>query len=239
MVIAVGSTGIASLLMEHGMTAHKMFSIPVEQQHAAVAPMPVVCSPSKLQNNIIRNCDVIFWDEITMTPASVVEGVDMLLRDIKGQNESFGGCVVVFSGDFRQCLPVILDNPSLEDVFRRSILCCSFISKIKFLKLTDNMRILSSSDPAPLKELKKRQARDLLNIGSGFNIENGSGLEDLGLLCDNNSQFFDSSSMKRNEFLKIIYPPIVLKLAAYIEERGRNDNQHRTLRFHVTPERVI
>lgn len=71
-----------SFLIKHGMTAHKMISIPVKRKHAAVAPMPFVCPPSKLQNNIIRNCDVIFWNEITMTAALTAEGVDMLLCSI-------------------------------------------------------------------------------------------------------------------------------------------------------------
>ena len=54
-----------------------------------------------------------------MTPKSVILRVDKLLREEKKKNVPFGGCVVVFSGDFRQCLPVVLNNPSMSDVYER------------------------------------------------------------------------------------------------------------------------
>ena len=47
-----------------------------------------------------------------MTPKSVILGVDKE----KKKNVPFGGCVVVFSGDFRQCLPVVLNYPSMSDM---------------------------------------------------------------------------------------------------------------------------
>lgn len=61
------------------------------------------------------------------------------------------------------------------------------------------MRIMSSLDPPPIKELKKRQTKDLLDIGSGFNITNGEGLEDSGLFCSKEQL----NAVKRNKFLML------------------------------------
>ena len=62
LLIPVASTGIAALLLEKGVTAHK--------------------------------CDIIFWDEITMSPFSIIGGVDNLMRKAKGvPNKPFGGWV--------------------------------------------------------------------------------------------------------------------------------------------------
>ena len=41
-----------------------------------------------------QDCDIIFWDEITMSPFSIIGGVDNLMRKAKGvPNKPFGVCV--------------------------------------------------------------------------------------------------------------------------------------------------
>ena len=46
-----------------------------------------------------QDCDIIFWDEITMSPFSIIGGVDnlmrkTLMRKTKGvPNKPFGGCL--------------------------------------------------------------------------------------------------------------------------------------------------
>ena len=36
-----------------------------------------------------------------------MEALDRTLKDITSQNDPFGGKIVILSGDFRQCLPII------------------------------------------------------------------------------------------------------------------------------------
>ncbi|KAG0678372.1 hypothetical protein C6P42_000519, partial [Pichia californica] len=58
---------------------------------------------------ILKNADVIFWDKITITSSTVCCAVKSLMKEVKDSDELFGGCIVVFFGDFRQCLPVVIN----------------------------------------------------------------------------------------------------------------------------------
>ena len=78
------------------------------------------------------------------------------MRKVKERDDKpFGGCTVLFSGDFRQCLLIVKGNPTIGEVFQRCILSSSFINGIQFLTMTENMRILSSNhSPEELTLLK-------------------------------------------------------------------------------------
>ena len=202
MVLPVASTGIASLLMETGTTAHKMFAIQITNEVNGQPSPNVACSQNLTQRNIIKDADIIIWDEITMTPKSVILAVDKLLSEEKKRNIPFSGCVVVFSGDFRQCLSVVLNNPSMPDVYERSFLCLPYIQDVKFLKLTENMRNMFAVRPEDCAE-KQRQAYALLKIGTGVDLFNGKGHVDLSLLGADLTQFFSMSAL--SQFLTQMY----------------------------------
>ena len=178
LVLAVASTGIAALLLDKGVTAHKMFVLLLVEEKSCEPSPTVICQPTIIQRNIIRDCDIIFWDKITMTPKSIITAVDILLRFEKKCDNPFGGCVVVLSGDFRQCLPVVTKGPTLEEVYQRSVLCALFANDIQFLKLTENMRILFTCPPEE-RAVRQAIAKKLLELGSGFNIAHGDGFENL------------------------------------------------------------
>ena len=119
-----------------------------------------------------------------MTPKSVILAVDRLLREEKGIEVSFGGCVLVYAGDFRQFLPVAKGNPTLYEVYRKPFLCLSYADKIKYLKLSENIRIMYS---VALEDRERRQAQAtaLLKLGMGPKLPNGKGFEkmqDLGVV---------------------------------------------------------
>jgi hypothetical protein len=58
---------------------------------------------------LLQQTSLVIWDEATSQHHDVVETVDCTLRDLLNQpDRPFGGLIVVFSGDFRQTLPVIL-----------------------------------------------------------------------------------------------------------------------------------
>jgi ATP-dependent DNA helicase PIF1 len=57
---------------------------------------------------LMRQADLIIWDEAPMMHRHAFESVDRMLRDVTKKNEPFGGKSIVFGGDFRQILPVIL-----------------------------------------------------------------------------------------------------------------------------------
>ena len=50
---------------------------------------------------------LIVWDEAPMSHRYQLEALDRTLRDVTGVDEPFEGKIMLLSGDFRQCLPVI------------------------------------------------------------------------------------------------------------------------------------
>ena len=56
---------------------------------------------------LIRQAELIVWDETPMMNRNVYKAVDRTLRDIRRIDAPFGGKLIVLGGDFRQVLPVI------------------------------------------------------------------------------------------------------------------------------------
>jgi len=103
-VLCVASSGIASLLLMGGRTAHSTFKIPIEIHEGKTC---LIKKQSHLAE-LLRTTHLIIWDEVPMQNRFCQEAVDMALRDIRSQpDKPFGGITVVFGGDFHQILPVI------------------------------------------------------------------------------------------------------------------------------------
>jgi PIF1-like helicase len=104
-VICVASSGIASLLLMGGQTSHSTFKIPIDIYEGST------CSIGKNSDlaKLIREADLIIWDEAPMQHHHIHEAVDRSFKDIRGcEDKPFGGLTVVFGGDFKQILPVIV-----------------------------------------------------------------------------------------------------------------------------------
>ena len=81
--------------------------------------------------SLLQVARLIIWDEAPMTHRHAFEAVDRTLRDLMKavdpllEEKPFGRKVVVFGGDFRQILPVVIKG-SREDIvgfyLQRSIL---------------------------------------------------------------------------------------------------------------------
>lgn len=107
--IAVASSGIAALLLNGGQTAHSRFGIPISLHARSICTIPVQSQEAV----VIRQSELIIWDEAPMCHCHAIEAVDRRLRDIMGVQDRrleqipFGGKTILFGGDFRQTLPVI------------------------------------------------------------------------------------------------------------------------------------
>ncbi|OWY98747.1 LOW QUALITY PROTEIN: Helitron helicase, partial [Phytophthora megakarya] len=141
--IAVASSGIAATLLTGGHTPHSTFWNPVE----------VVRVFNSQNAELIRNASLIIWDEAPRMHRACFEAVDRSFRDImKNDLELCGGKVMVFSGDYRQILPV------LKDATRAETLEACFESPplwyhLKKVRLTENMGVRTAPDPASGAEL--------------------------------------------------------------------------------------
>ncbi|XP_060846341.1 uncharacterized protein LOC132926006 [Rhopalosiphum padi] len=189
--LAVASSGIATTLLEGGRTAHSTFKIPLKMSYDDTSS---VCNISKQSNTaqLMRDCVFIVWDEASMSHKSSVEALDRTLRDLRNKNTLMGGCTVLFSGDFRQILPVVVRGTRADKV--NASLKRSYIwSDITKLKLKTNMRILSSDQG------NKTFADALLRVGNDQSLTR-NGKIDLFELC-----FLMSNLM---DLIENVYPDL-------------------------------
>ncbi|XP_076944804.1 uncharacterized protein LOC143615592 [Bidens hawaiensis] len=166
-VLNVASSGIASLLLEGGRTAHYRFLIPInltDDSTCSIKPNPDICK-------LINKTDLIIWDEAPMIHKHAFEALDRTLKDvIKDGNRSncqhpFGGKVTVFGGDFRKILPVV-QNGSRSDIVNASLSSSHIWTRCKVLRLTKNMRLTFGCQSSNLEDTI-RFAECLLELGEG------------------------------------------------------------------------
>lgn len=64
---------------------------------------------------MLKDTDLIIWDEAPMNDRRCFETLDRTLRDILDMPDVlFGGKTIILSGDFRQTLPVKKGAPKME-----------------------------------------------------------------------------------------------------------------------------
>ncbi len=98
--IAVASSGIAATLLTGGRTAHSAFKLPLNLVHTETP----TCNISKGTDAaaVLKECQLIVWDECTMVHKRALEALDRTLRDIRGSQSLLGGVTLLIAGDFRQ-----------------------------------------------------------------------------------------------------------------------------------------
>jgi ATP-dependent exoDNAse (exonuclease V) alpha subunit len=92
-------TGVAALNVG-GQTIHSFFRFPFQiiDENALSDQRP---------NRLWKKVELIVIDEISMVRADMLDGIDIVLRRAQDDNLPFGGCRVLFVGDFHQLPPVI------------------------------------------------------------------------------------------------------------------------------------
>jgi len=82
--VAVASSGVASLLLPNGRTAHSRFRIPIDLDELSICDIK---RGTKLADLIVKT-DLIIWDEALMTNRQCFEALDRSLRDILSEKQS-------------------------------------------------------------------------------------------------------------------------------------------------------
>jgi hypothetical protein len=139
-VLAVASSGVASLLLPRGRTVHSRFKIPFDITETAT------CSVKRgtMLAELLQVAALIIWDEAPMTHRRCFEALDRTMRDILSKHNPanamlpFGGKPVVLGGDFRQILPVVRKG-SQSAVVGASITNSKLWQHVVLLKLHINM----------------------------------------------------------------------------------------------------
>ncbi|XP_076948000.1 uncharacterized protein LOC143620122 [Bidens hawaiensis] len=148
-VLNVASSGIASLLLTGGRTAHSRFQISNEDSTCTI-------KPGTDDAQLVSEARLIIWDEAPMIHKHAFEALDRTLKDIPN---------FVFGGDFRQILPVV-QNGSRQDIVNSSISSSYLWSECKVLRLTKNMRLNVVGDSTNMEQTKLF-AQWLLDLGEG------------------------------------------------------------------------
>lgn len=84
---------------------------------------------------MIRQCQCICYDEVSMVGKEVAECLNRYLQDVMGNHQPFGGKVVVFLGDFKQLMPV---EPGRR--YPATVKSCSWWPQCRVLRFTKNWR---------------------------------------------------------------------------------------------------
>ncbi|CAJ2631062.1 unnamed protein product [Trifolium pratense] len=174
-VLNAASSGIASLLLPGGKTAHSSFGIPIEINELSTSNF----KKDSLQAELISEAKLIIWDEAPMMNKLCFECVDRFLRDIMEKKhplnkyKPFGGITVVLGGDFRQILPVIRRG-SRQDIVSSAINSSKLWAHCTVMRLNVNMRLGASSIPAEQKEIADF-GKWILSIGDGDDHADGDG----------------------------------------------------------------
>lgn len=168
-VLAVASSGVASLLLPRGHTAHSRFKIPIDIDENSI------CSIKRgtMLAELIQKTSLIIWDEAPMTHRRCFEALDRTLRDLLSEHNPsnsvlpFGGKVVVLGGDFRQILPVIKKG-TRNSIVDASITNSPLWQHVVLLKLTVNMRLFQSGLSEGRRHDLEQFARWVLALGDGM-----------------------------------------------------------------------
>lgn len=134
---AFATTGIAATLMPGGVTVHRGFGLPIKIDDQSRSYLE-----SRLTSNTckeLRDTHVLFIDEITMMLKHSVRMIDQLLKTIMGNNQPFGGKIMVFGGDFRQLLPVV-QGGTRSKIIDECVISSPLWNNFEVITLTVNMR---------------------------------------------------------------------------------------------------
>ncbi|XP_076908519.1 uncharacterized protein LOC143565431 [Bidens hawaiensis] len=136
-VLAVAASGIASLLLPSGRTAHSRFKIPFDLADDSLCDIKKNTHLSQLITEAVQ----IIWDEAPMSDRRCFESLNKSLQDILDKPYlPFGGKSMLLGGDFRQTLPIV-HKASISSIIASSLPNSYQWRHFKIYQLTQNMRL--------------------------------------------------------------------------------------------------
>ena len=134
-VLNVAASALAATLLPNGATAHSTFRIPIPTTSASY------CGVKGAEREIIRQCQCICYDEVSMVGKEVADCLDRFLQDVMGNSSPFGGKTIVFLGDFKQLMPV---EPGRR--YPATVKNCSWWPQCHVMRFTKNFRAAANPD---------------------------------------------------------------------------------------------
>ncbi|XP_050886358.1 uncharacterized protein LOC127091716 [Lathyrus oleraceus] len=180
-----------------------------------------------LQEN--RRIDLIIWDETPMCHKNFFEALDKTLKDVMGchgiKNTIFGGKIVVFGGDFRQILLVVLRG-GRSDILQASI--SSSCVWDYYIEVPEEILTSSFKDPKRaivdntylnmLKNYKKEEfLQYIVILASTIEVVDKINHYVLGLISGEEKEYLSSDSIDRtkvsySQAYKVLTPEFISSL---------------------------
>ena len=155
--LAMATSGIAGTLLPGGTTVHAKLRVPISLTDTSK------CSYRENSGtaDMIKKAKLMVIDEVTQGDRMLYETVDRSLRETRKIDRPFGGITTVFSGDWRQCLPVVKRGNKAQ-ILNRTFKKSKLWQYVKKYKLELNMRLKNISCPE-----EKEFHEWLLRVGDG------------------------------------------------------------------------
>jgi len=125
----------------------------------------------------------------------------------------FGGKLMLFSGDWTQCLPIV-PNGDRADIVNQTMKASYLWDYVQQLRLEENMRIKNANAD------DKAFAEYLLNLGQG-KLPTHPEIEEYMIKIPEQMQ---SKTKNRKEFCEEIFPNLGERIEAGFKERDINEN---------------
>jgi hypothetical protein len=119
-VVVVAPTGVAAV-NAGGATIHSMFGLPLTcfipsddsvDLNIATNRSRLLGERSRLTRDklqVLRDMDMLIIDEVSMLRADVLDAIDMVLRHVRENRQTFGDAQLLLIGDVHQLPPVVKD----------------------------------------------------------------------------------------------------------------------------------
>lgn len=161
-VLATAWTGLAASLLLDGRTVHSLFKLPVPLCPTSSSSLRV----SSTLGQLIARSKLIIWDEVSMATVQSLKLVEEAIRYVSGNNQNFAGKVILLGGDFKQCLPVVV-NGDRHQVVAANVKNSPFWPLFHKLTLTTNLRAQHDPDFSRwLMQLGNNELPRLCEMGS-------------------------------------------------------------------------
>jgi len=157
--VAAATSGIAATLLQGGKTAQGHLKLPIIYADGCTWNV----SAQSAEAALFREAELFIWDEATMAHRYLHEALDKGLQDIMQNDLPFGGKNIIFSGDFRQTLPIVPKGAQTQ-IVAASLKRSALWNQLRLLKLHDNMRVRTNGVINPQAEA---YAQWLLQLGNG------------------------------------------------------------------------
>ncbi|XP_026378650.1 uncharacterized protein LOC113273096 [Papaver somniferum] len=160
-VLTVASSGIASLLLPGGRTAHSRFKIPITLEDNSTCDV----SHGTQLAGLICKAEIIIWNEAPMIHRHAFEALKRTVRDLMYPSKDKTK-EKLFGGDFRQILPVIRGG-SRENIADASISMSKLWKHFHVFEFSENTRLLNGNCSSAEKQMISEFGKWILDLGDG------------------------------------------------------------------------